>query len=158
MASVYLETSFVSACVTSRTDIASLYRKHVSTLWWAQQRTRHEVAIAQEVRKELSHPDYANGKEALALVEGVAVLPVNDDVRRLAGTLVEQRVMPGPAAAGDAIHVAVAAVHQCEYMITWNVRHLANVNKVRHLHQICRQIGYEPPAILTPDLLQEDDA
>ena len=57
--------------------------------------------------------------------------------------------------AGDAIHVAVATVYGMDYMLTWNVRHLANVNKTEHLTVICRRVGYVPPRILTPDLLWE---
>ncbi len=62
--------------------------------------------------------------------------------------------MPGPVA-GDAIHVATAAVHRIEYMLSWNVRHLANPNKVDHLRQVCRRLGLVSPLILTPDMLWE---
>jgi hypothetical protein len=54
MARVYLETSFVSACVTDRQDAASVYRHDVSNRWWAEQRARHEVSISAEVIAELS--------------------------------------------------------------------------------------------------------
>lgn len=62
--------------------------------------------------------------------------------------------MPAPVA-GDAVHVAVACVHGLEYILSWNVRHLANPNKVAHLRAVCTRAGYAPPAIVTPDLLWE---
>src|SRR5205085_6318242 len=52
MARVYLETSFISACVTNRTDVASLYRKQVSNEWWETQRSRHELFVSAEVTEE----------------------------------------------------------------------------------------------------------
>ena len=61
--------------------------------------------------------------------------------------------MPSPAEEGDALHVAAAAVHAVEYMLSWNVKHLANLNKVKHLREVCRRAGYVPPTIVTPDLL-----
>ncbi len=61
--------------------------------------------------------------------------------------------MPGPESSGDSLHVAAATVHSMQYLLTWNVKHLANVNKVRHLQEVCRRVGYLPPAIVTPDLL-----
>lgn len=64
--------------------------------------------------------------------------------------------MPKPVA-GDAIHVAVAAVHGIEYVLSWNVRHLANPNKLRHLQSICLRSGLVAPQIITPELLWEDD-
>lgn len=59
----------------------------------------------------------------------------------------------GPHEEGDALHVAAATVHRVEYMLSWNVRHLANLNKVKHLAEVCRRAGYVPPIIVTPDLL-----
>jgi len=42
MGRVYLETSFASACVTDRTDPASLYRRQASREWWSLQARRHD--------------------------------------------------------------------------------------------------------------------
>lgn len=63
--------------------------------------------------------------------------------------------MPTPAGTGDAIHVAVATIHACEFLLSWNVKHLANQNKVRHLRVLCQRLGLVPPTIVTPDLLWE---
>lgn len=156
MASVYLETSFVSACVTDRTDPASAYRRQISAEWWAEQRGRHEHFASEEVLAELSHPAFRHREAALALLRGVPLLAVDDDVRGLARVFVREKVMPAPVT-GDAIHVAAATVHGMDYVLTWNVRHLANVNKLRHLQTICRRAGFLPPQIVTPDLLWEDD-
>ena len=56
MARVYLETSYVSSCVTDRNDTASAYRRQVSTGWWKEQRDKHTLFVAEEVLAELSHP------------------------------------------------------------------------------------------------------
>lgn len=152
MARVYLETSYVSANVTDREDTGSAYRREVSIAWWTRQRGKHELFAAEEVLAELSHPDFRHRADAMALIRGIPLLPMNDDVRGLAKILVREKVMPAPVA-GDAVHVAVATVHRMEYMLTWNVRHLANMNKLEHLWIICRRVGYVPPQIVTPDLL-----
>src|SRR4051812_43890466 len=156
MAQVYLETSFVSACVTDRTDAGSVHRKHVSLDWWSTQRNRHDLHVSDEVVAELSHPDYPHRETALALIAAVPVLPVNPEAVGLARVLVHERVMPAPLA-GDALHVAAATVHTMQYILSWNVRHLANPNKTRHLAVICLRLGFVPPQIVTPDLLWESD-
>ncbi len=61
-------------------------------------------------------------------------------------------VWPLTRGSGDPIHVAVAAVHGIQYMVSWNVKHLANVNKREHLARICARCGYIAPEILTPDV------
>ena len=154
MARVYLETSFISACVTRRTDVASLYRKQVSSEWWETQRSRHELFVSAEVTEELSHPKYPQSTQALELVNCAAMLEIGQAVHGFAEILVRERVMPGPAK-GDAIHVAAATVHGCEYMLSWNVRHLANRSKLTHLLIVCTRSGLVAPQIITPELLWE---
>ena len=154
MARVYLETSFVSAVVTDRNDPASLYRRQVSSDWWQTCRSSHDLFIAEEVLRELSHPDYPHRQAATAMVQDLPLLPITPDVRGLARILVRERVMPGPVA-GDSVHVAVATVHGMDYLLTWNVRHLANMNKLQHLQAVCRRVGLIPPLMVTPDQLWE---
>jgi hypothetical protein len=83
------------------------------------------------------------------------ILPLTQEVRGLAKTLVREKVMPGPDGSGDAVHVAVATVHRMNFVLSWNVRHLANVNKLEHLRVICQRLGYIPPVITTPEVLWE---
>lgn len=154
MARVYLETSFVSACVTPRSDTASMYRRQVSTDWWTGQRSAHELFIAEEVLTELSHPSFQHQSAANTMLEGIPLLSVNEDVRGLAKILVREKVMPAPVA-GDAIHVAIATVYNIDFLLTWNIRHLANVNKRQHLEVVCRRAGFLAPQIVTPDVLWE---
>ncbi|MBY0312317.1 MAG: hypothetical protein K2W85_09630 [Phycisphaerales bacterium] len=121
MARVYLETSFVSACVTDREDVASAYRREVSTRWWNTQRDRHEVSISAEVIAELSSGGFRRGAEALSLIRGMPLLDIDDDVRGVAEVLVRELVMPRPAA-GDALHVAVCCVRSIDCVLSWNVQ------------------------------------
>lgn len=42
-----------------------------------------------------------------------------------------------------------------EYLLTWNVKHLANPNKRLHLTAVCAEFGYRCPIIVRPDDLTE---
>jgi hypothetical protein len=64
--------------------------------------------------------------------------------------------MPSPPLEGDALHVALACVHNFEYVLNWNVRHLANRNKITHLRTICLRADLIPPQIITPPMLFEE--
>jgi predicted nucleic acid-binding protein len=156
VAHVYLETSFVSACVSERQDVASACRRQTSCEWWDTQRATHNLFISAEVFDELSHPASRNRQEALQLVASIPRLAITDDVRGLARLLVREKVMPAPVAV-DAVHVAVATVHGVDYLLSWNVRHQANPNKLEHLRTVCRRVGLMPPQIVTPDLLWETE-
>jgi predicted nucleic acid-binding protein len=156
MATVYLETSFISACVTDRRDPGSLYRQSTSLEWWRTQRHQHRLYVSDEVIAELSDPRYSRRQKALDHIEGLESLVVSEEVIGLARILMDHKVMPGPLQ-GDAVHVAVATVYGMDFVLSWNVRHLANPNKIQHLNTICLRLGLMPPRIITPEFLWEDD-
>lgn len=156
MADIYLETSFISACVSDRDDVASAYRRQASLDWWQSQRSGHQVFVSPEVIRELEAPGNRRRGEALDLISDVQLLELNEAAIGLAKILVAEFVMPEPAAGGDALHVALATLHKMHYILSWNVRHLANPNKLAHLRSVCVRVGMVPPQIVTPDLLWEE--
>ena len=57
---------------------------------------------------------------------------------------------------GDALHLAVASYHKCDFLLTWNCDHLANANKFGHIKRINTILGLYVPALITPlELLGE---
>jgi hypothetical protein len=156
MARVYLETSFVSACVSDRTDAASSYRRETSREWWERQRQQHRLFVSDEVVAELSDPAFPRSQAALDWIAGIESLAVAPEAIGFARVLVAEKAMPGPLK-GDAIHVAVATVCSVDFVLSWNVKHLANPNKVEHLGKVCLRFGLLPPRIVTPEFLWEVD-
>lgn len=154
MPRVYLETSFVSACVTTRTSLRSLYEREASLQWWRLESRRYDVFVSDEVLNELSRPAYPRREEALHFIRGVPVIATTEAMVVFAEVLVKRMVMPLPTV-GDALHVATAVVSGMDYVLTWNVKHLANPNKVYHLNAVCGEHGYNCPNILRPDDLSE---
>ncbi len=49
------------------------------------------------------------------------------------------------------------AVNEVDYLLTWNCKHLANVNKIEHIQVINRRLGLLTPVILTPEMLLSGD-
>ncbi len=56
----------------------------------------------------------------------------------------------------DALHIGTAAVHGMEYLLTWNCKHIANARMRNLIEGVCRNSGYEPPIMCTPEELTED--
>ena len=52
-----------------------------------------------------------------------------------------------------ALHISTAACHGVEYLLTWNSKHIANAEYRPRVERICRNAGYEPPVLCTPDEL-----
>jgi hypothetical protein len=152
---VYLETTFFSECVTIRTGAIDVGRRATSLNWWRTYARMFELYISDEVIRELSDPDFpaAVREPALAMLGGLNALELNAEVAALADLLAREHVMPGPAVAGDALHVAAATIHRMDYLLTWNQKHLANPHKRTHFAVICARLNLPAPQIVTPDLL-----
>ena len=150
MARVYVETSFFSACVSTRSGEKVVGWRASSHEWWRKEAPRHELFISSEVIRELSAPDFPDRDQALQMASGVRLLELTAAVEHLAGLMVKEKLLPAPA-------VAAAVVHRRDYILTWNVKHLANPNKRVHWGGICLRLGVVPPQIVTPDMLQEAD-
>ena len=155
MPRVYFDTSFVSACVSRRDDPMSEYRRRISREWLSQQAAAFECVASAEVIAELDRPEFSQRDEALRLIHPLDLIAVNEESIGVAEVLVREKVMPAPASSGDAVHVAVCSVHAVDYLLSWNVRHLANPRKTRHLQSVCRRLGLLPPTIMTPEALWE---
>jgi len=57
---------------------------------------------------------------------------------------------------GDALHLAVASNHKCDFILTWNCRHLANANKFARIRRVNGMLGLFVPSLVTPlELLGE---
>jgi hypothetical protein len=53
----------------------------------------------------------------------------------------------------DALHIAVATVYQVEYLLTWNCKHIANVEVLPRIAALCDDLGFTLPIICTPEEL-----
>ena len=88
----------------------------------------------------------------LAVTDGLEVLSATPDAERLAMALLEAAALPSKAAI-DAVHVALAAVHGMNVLLTWNCTHIANALMRPHIERVCRENGVAPPIICTPEEL-----
>lgn len=88
----------------------------------------------------------------LALLDGLPLLDEPPRVAEIADFYARNRLLPG-GVGGDAYHLAIASLHGVDYMLTWNCRHLANANKMKHIAVLNKRLGLSTPVITTPQLL-----
>ena len=157
MTRVYLETSVISylSAFPSR-DLVVAGKQQVTRDWWAQ-RQRFELFISDAVLEEASQGDASAARRRLDILDGIAVLPPLAEARELARGFLNAAALP-PKSAIDALHVALAATHGMNFLLTWNCAHIANAEIRPQLELLCWKAGYRPPAICTPmELLVEDE-
>jgi hypothetical protein len=87
-----------------------------------------------------------------AIISGLPALEITEDAESLTRAIMTGGILP-PSAVRDAAHVAVAAVHAVDFLLTWNCRHLANAQLARRIGPVCQRLGYRIPIICTPEEL-----
>ena len=155
--SVYLETSVIGYA-TSRfsRDLVVAGRQQITREWFALRAQDYELYVSQLVIREISAGDEEAAREREALLQGIPLLGVTDAAGELAARLVQSGTVPRKTAE-DALHIAVAAIHGVEYLLTWNCAHIANATLRQAIEGVCKAAGYEPPIICTPEELTNDD-
>jgi len=62
---------------------------------------------------------------------------------------IDRQLMPADPS-GDALHLALASYYACDFLVTWNCKHLANANKFGHIAQVNRIMKLAVPSLVTP--------
>ena len=151
---VYVETSVPSFFYEGRSAPALLARREWTRAWWSVAAERHELVTSPAVIDELERGDYPCRGECLELISGLPVLAVEAPVMEIVEAYIARHVMPADPA-GDALHLALASFHRCDFLVTWNCKHLANANKFGHIRRVNALLGLYVPALVTPLQLQE---
>ena len=150
---VYLETSIISylAARPSR-DLITAARQQITHQWWRFRRPAFEICVSELVVAEAAAGDRDAAAKRARIIREIPLLSIPDDAVALAEKLVGAAGLSTRAAA-DALHISIAACHGIDYLLTWNSTHIANAEIRPRLEHACRDNGFEPPILCTPDEL-----
>lgn len=153
MESVYIETTVISYLVSRPSrDILVAAHQQTTNEWWGSRRQEFECFISQIVIDEIQAGDPEAAGKRMKEIEDFAVLEATVEAEHLTAAIIEGGAIP-KRAVRDAAHIAVAAVNDIDYLLTWNCRHLANAQIIRRVSVICNTRRYSMPVICTPEEL-----
>lgn len=152
---VYVETTIISYLTASPSrDLVLAAHQQVTRDWWSARDT-FELCVSQFVVDEASAGDTEAAERRLAAVQGLVLLELTSDATMLSGELIGRGGLPAKAKI-DALHIALAAVHGMDYLLSWNCAHIANATMRGRIEGICKEAGFDPPIICTPiELVKE---
>ena len=93
--------------------------------------------------------DYPNKDKAIELLNDLPLVPIEAEIAEIVRAYIQHKVMPNDPV-GDALHLALASFHKCDFLLTWNCRHLANANKFGHIRRVNAMLGLYIPLLVTP--------
>ena len=153
---VYVETSVASYLTARRSrDLVVAAQQELTIEWWTHHRSRFDLFISEIVLDEAARGDVAAASMRLAELQGIDLLRVDDDARALAERFVSRGLIPARVA-DDALHIAVATTQGMDFLVTWNCKHIANAQVAERLRRLCRDLGFQMPALCTPQQLMGD--
>lgn len=150
MDAVYIETSIVShATAWPSPDPATTVLQDQAKRWMDEQRPLYEVVTSQLVIDEVEMGDPDAAARRLELLEGIEVLPANPDAETIADEIVGRAMMPASARI-DALHIAIAALADVQYLLTQNCKHIANAHELPRIYRLLDELGLAGMLICTP--------
>ena len=125
--------------------------QEITKEWW-DSREQFDLYISALVIQEAGAGNPTAAQKRLEQLDDIPELNITEEVENFAEILIQKVPLPEKARI-DALHIAVAALSGMDYLLTWNCTHIANAILRPKLEAICREFGYEPPTICTPQEL-----
>jgi len=154
---VYIETTVPSFYFEQRETPQVIAWRQATRAWWDEYRVEYRPVTSSFVINELENAPNPKRDQALSLLSEIERLPFPDGLEDVITAYIEHQLVPQDAA-GDAAHLAIASMHSVDFLLTWNIRHLANANKFQHVRVLNGRLGLSVPTITTPMMLIPEDA
>lgn len=150
---VYIETTIPSYLVARPSrDLVLAGHQQSTRDFWDNHLDEIECFISPYVVKEAAAGEPYMAQQRLNAIRGMALLRPTKASDLLAETLLAKLSLPTSAEV-DAYHIAIAAAYQIDFLLTWNCKHINNMQLLRRIEAICRHSGHIPPVIGTPEEL-----
>jgi predicted nucleic acid-binding protein len=152
---VYLDTSVISHLDQPEKPVEQEYSLR---LWDAIVRGEYEVWLSTTVYDEI---DECSPEKRERLYEFIAMINHNDfsltpEAESLAKSIIEKNILP-KRCDDDSMHIAAALLLECDFLLSWNIKHLANYRTNQKIRLISIEEFNRELAIIEPSFLLEGD-
>ncbi len=142
---IYFDTSIISALFDDRNPERKILTKDFFRI-----ADRYELYISEITLLEIHQTISIELKEKM--IEAIStyhVLQLTDSVQKIAKQYIDYGAVPSNYTE-DAYHIAIAVIHEMDYLLSWNFRHIVR-KKTRDIVQMVNAINeLKTIMILTP--------
>jgi predicted nucleic acid-binding protein len=90
-------------------------------------------------------------------VSQLEFIEISDESVELAEQYLNEKVV-GKTSRADCIHIALATLHNADILVSWNFKHIVNVNRIRGYNAVNFKFGHKILEIRTPrEILAYED-
>jgi hypothetical protein len=149
MAIYYIETTIPSFYHEVRSEPEMVARRDWTRRWYDVAVASDRIVSSGAVLDELRRGDFPGRDDCLEMLNTIEMLELNDLVFEVVEAYLAHKLMPSDPF-GDALHLALASDHRCDFLVPWNCEHLANANKFGQIRRINGLLGLFTPDLVTP--------
>lgn len=113
--------------------------------------SKHEILISEIVTSEMDKANDIRKQNLLKLVRKMkpSIINLDNESVKLARIYVEENVVPKKSF-DHAVHMAIATVNRCSFIVSWNFKHMVRAKTIRGVHLTNHREGYGLIDIVTP--------
>jgi len=102
-------------------------------------------------------PENVKGLVTNLKVENTEFIDTTDEAIELATQYISEKVV-GQTSFADCLHIALATINRADYLISWNFKHIVNVQRIQGYNAINIKNGYKQLEIRSPrDFMTYED-
>lgn len=80
----------------------------------------------------------------------------NDEIEEVAEQIIKLKILKEKSR-DDCMHISAAVVCACDYLVSWNFKHMVNVKTIKGVRAVTNLFGYNNIDIIQPTMLVEKE-
>jgi len=110
----------------------------------------HEIVLSKITVEELE-PAPVNVRELISKIplENLEIIDISTEADNLANAYLKENVISQTYFA-DALHIAIATLNRVDIIVSWNFKHMVNINKIKLYNSVNLKFGYPVIDIRSP--------
>lgn len=152
---IYLDTSVISYL---KQDDTLEKMQDTLKLWQDIKQSKYDVYLSDTTLEEITQCKQPKQDIMLQYLSEIqyTTLSSNDEIETLAEQIINLGIL-SKKSFDDCIHIATAIVISCDYIVSWNFKHMVNVKTIRGVRAIANLQGYKNIDIIQPTMLIQDE-
>ena len=146
---IYIDTSVWNIALETNREHSKITNEFLNSFFLTKDCT---FVISELVEAEVSAAYDLRKQELLRLLNKFKpeVVLLNNQATYLANKYIQQNLIP-PKFTDDAVHIAIASVYHCNFLASWNFKHIVRANVIQGVHIINLNEGYGLLEIVSPE-------
>jgi len=145
---LYLETTIPNYLFAD--DVPE--KRDITLQFWEEVKEgRYNVFVSNVVKAEIKDTkDVTKREKLLDALGDIPPLELTEDCRNLGKRFIDEEVIP-ERYEPDALHIAIAIIHEMDAIVSWNMDHIVNIKTKLKVKEMIRRYHYKDIEIVTPE-------